>query len=112
MKNDIDSHEKSIEFWTDLEKEHSKSFYGCEIIKEKCGLDDAKDKSLPIDSFVVSYCCGETIYYDIVRSVKRVNVFNMYWDKFRKNLTKIEWTDGRVNPKLWGYQSPKSKKRK
>jgi len=36
----------------------------------------------------------------------------MYWDKIRSNLNKIDWGYGRINPKLWGYQVPKSKKRK
>jgi hypothetical protein len=40
------------------------------------------------------------------------NIFDMYWDKFGDALKKIEWADGRVNPRLWGYQAPKTKKRK
>ena len=113
MKDDTISNEKpSLESWTDQERELSKTRYGCEIIKERCNRSEAKDKSLPVDSYVVTYSCIEIICYDITRSGKRVSIFDMYWDKFGENLKKIEWTDGRVNPKLWGYQAPKAKKRK
>ena len=40
------------------------------------------------------------------------NIFDMYWDKFREGLKSIDFGYGRVNPRLWGYQSPKTKKRK
>lgn len=113
MKNDTNSDEKkSLESWTDQERELCKSRYGCEILKERCDPKDARDKSLPVDSFIVTYYCGDNLCYDITRSGKRVNIFDMYWDKFGQDLKRIDWTDGRVNPKLWGYQSPKPKKRK
>ena len=36
----------------------------------------------------------------------------MYWDKFGSNLKSIDFGNGRINPKLWGYKAPESKKRK
>ena len=103
---------KPIEVWTENEIQLSKSRYGCEIIKTRCEFRDSKDRSLPNDSFIVSYYSDDELCYDITRAGKRVNIFDMYWDKFGKNLKSIEWTYGRVNPKLWGYQAPKTKKRK
>lgn len=112
MSNDNASDIKTTESWTEHEIQLSKTRYGCEIIKSRCNFQDSKDRSLPNDSFIVSYYSGGELCHDITRAGKRVNIFDMYWDKFRNDLKSIEWTHGRVNPKLWGYQAPKSKKRK
>lgn len=98
--------------WSNQEKETSKSRYGCEILQEKCTKEDAQNKQLPIDSYLVTYAIDENIFYDIVKTSNRVSVFNMYYDKFGNCLKCIEWTDGRVSPRLWGYKPPQTKKRK
>ena len=98
--------------WSNQEKESSKSRYGCEILQEKCAKEDAKNKQLPIDSYLVTYAIDENIFHDIVRTSKRVSVFDMYYDKFGNCLKSMEWTDGRINPRLWGYKPPQAKKRK
>jgi hypothetical protein len=36
----------------------------------------------------------------------------MYWDKYREGLKDIRWTDGKVNPKLWGNPPKEPKKKK
>jgi hypothetical protein len=36
----------------------------------------------------------------------------MYWDKYREGLKDIRWTDGKVNPKLWGNEPKETKKKK
>ena len=48
---------------------------------------------------------------DLTRGTK-TNVFDMYWDKFKGGLKSITYGRGTVNPKLWGYQSPKPTKKK
>ena len=100
------------EVWSNHEKETSKSRYGCEILQERCNKQDAKNRQLPLDSYLVTYVIDENIFYDIVKTSKRVSVFDMYYDKFGNCLKSIEWTDGRVSPKLWGYKPPQTKKRK
>lgn len=104
--------DSNIEIWTESEKELSKSKYGCEIIKQKCSLQDAKDSSLPLDAYLVTYTVDGKLYYDITRTTKQVSLFDMYWDKFRGDFKSFRWADGKVNPKLWGYKSPDKKKRK
>ena len=100
------------EVWSNHEKETSKSRYGCEILHERCEKQDAKNKQLPLDSYLVTYVIDGNTLYDIVKTSKRVSVFDMYYDKFGNCLKSIEWTDGRVSPKLWGYKPPQTKKRK
>jgi len=112
-KEQASNRESSIEVWSAHEKETSKSLYGCEILKERCTPQDAKDSSLPLDAYLITYFADDRICYDIVRSAKQVNIFDMYYDKFGKgNIKNIRWADGKVNPKLWGYRPPEKKKRK
>ena len=104
--------ETITEVWSNHEKETSKSRYGCEILQERCTKQDAKNRQLPLDSYLVTYVIDGNTFYDIVKTSKRVSVFDMYYDKFGNCLKSIEWTDGRVSPRLWGYKPPQTKKRK
>jgi hypothetical protein len=84
----------------------------CQIVHSKCDKSAARDKSLPTNSYIVTYKLDDEIVYDIVICHKRSDVFDMYWDKYREDLKGISWTEGRINPKLWGYKEPEKKKRK
>jgi hypothetical protein len=76
------------------------------IIHKNCDSSLSKDKSLPINSYLVKYCSVDKIMYDIVQGT-RVNIFDHYYDEYGKVLA-INWTDGRVNPKIYG-STPKKK---
>ncbi len=84
----------------------------CNILHENCNPNLAKDKNLPTNSYIVAYLKEDKLTYDIVICHKRVDVFDLYWDKYREDLKKIQWTEGRINPKLWGYKAKEPKKRK
>jgi hypothetical protein len=81
----------------------------CYVLHQNCEKSVAKDKSLPLNSYLVTYISDEETAYDIVICNKQVDIFDMYWDKYREGLKDIRWTDGRVNPKLW--QSRKENKK-
>jgi hypothetical protein len=83
----------------------------CKVVHEKCEKEVAKDKSLPVNSYLVTYLLEDKLTYDIVICDKRANAFDIYWDKYRENLKSIEWTDGKVNAKTWGYKPPEKKKK-
>lgn len=80
------------------------------IIHVNCDISLAKDKSLPRDSYLVTYGNDGDQQYDIVRGLK-VEIFNYYWDKYR-DVRGIKWTEGTSNPKTWGYQAPEKKRKK
>jgi hypothetical protein len=82
----------------------------CLVLHQKCEKSVAKDKSLPLNSYLVTYISEEETFYDIVICNKQVDIFDMYWDKYREGLQDIRWTDGRVNPKLWQSRTEKTKK--
>ena len=87
--------------------------YGCEVILEKTTLEKAKDSSLPNDAYLIWYIVDGEECLDLTRCPKRVNLFDMYYDKYGPGaVQKIDFGYGRVNPKLWGYKQPEKKKRK
>ena len=88
------------------------AFMTCTVLHENCNLELSKDKSLPSNSYLVTYQSEDKIRYDIVTCTKRVDIFDTYWDKYRENLKDIRWTEGRVNPRIWGYKAKEIKKKK
>jgi len=104
--------EKDQETWTVQERELLKSRYGCEILKHNCTLEEARVTDVPKDAYIVTYLVSGKVCYDLTRSGKRVNVFDMYYDSMGDAIHSIEWGCGKINPKVWGYEAPKTKKRK
>lgn len=87
------------------------SSYGCEILLEKITLQQAKDPSFPTDAYLVTYVSDGEEYLDLCRGGKRVNIFDLYYDRYGC-VKDISWGYGKVNPKSWGYKQPENKKRK
>lgn len=80
------------------------------ILHKECDPSIAKDKSLPRDSYLISYMKDDTLVYDIARG-SRVELFDYYYDNFR-NIVGINWTDGTVNPKTYDYIPKENKNKK
>lgn len=102
--------EKSFS-WSKDEKDTSKKIYGCEIITERCSLEDIKNGNYPYDTYLISYMSGGKVFNDLTRSQKSVQLFDMYWDKFKHNLLSIKFANGKINPNSWNVK-PTSKKKK
>jgi len=83
---------------------------GINIIHVNCDPTDAIDKSLPRDSYLVKYGDNEQERFDIVQGLQS-DIFDHYWDKYR-DFRGMEWTEGTVNPKMWGYSPKENKKKK
>jgi hypothetical protein len=104
--------EKEMTQWTPEEKKEIPSQYGCEILFERTTLQQIKDPSLPNDAYVVIYEVDNQSYMDLCRG-KRVNIFDLYYDKFGPgSVKKIDWGFGRVSPRNWGYKVSEGKKKK
>ena len=83
------------------------------IIFEDCDPTQADDRTLPYTTYMVEYKKNGISHYDIAMSNKRVEIFDHYWDTYRHDFVTMNQTEGRTNPKLWGYKpSSDSKKRK
>ena len=81
------------------------------LLHQNCNPELANDRSLPYTAYIVTYEEDGEVSYDIVICNKQVEIFDYYWDKYREGLIGFKQTEGRVNPKLWGYK-PKEEKRK
>ena len=80
------------------------------VIHSDCDANLAKDTSLPNNSCLVIYIEDNKRKYDIVMSSKMVLIFDEYWDRYKDNLISIIYTEGRVNPRMWGIETKEKKK--
>ena len=80
-----------------------KEKYSLVVLNVACTLEEAKNKKLPTNSYLVHYLDMKKDaehyedHYDIVMGTK-VNVFDCYYDKIGKRLKSIGFTGGSVNP--------------
>ena len=90
------------------------SKYSCQVILEKCTLEQANDRSLPTDARLIRYKVDGQEYLDVTRSAKAANIFDLYFDTYGMGaLQSIDYGFGTISPGQWGYKSPsKTKKRK
>lgn len=82
------------------------------FIHQDCDPDLANDRSLPYNAYLVTYEYDGQTKYDIVQCGKKIEIFDHYWDRYREGLKTFKQTEGRVNPKLWGAEPPKTDKKK
>ena len=67
-----------------------------------------KDKSLPSDAYIVTYKIGDAVRNDLVRCHGRVNIFDMYYDKFGAgSIVSIEYGAWTCKSKDMGFTSTK-----
>tara|TARA_A100001201_G_C4018863_1_gene179920 strand:+ start:309 stop:575 length:267 start_codon:yes stop_codon:yes gene_type:complete len=82
------------------------------ILHQDCDPTLAQDKSLPQTAYLVEYLVDGLTKFDLVISGKKVDIFDQYYDDYRKDLLNITQSSGTANPKTWGDTSPSSKKKK
>ena len=100
-------------YWTLKEKEQLNNKYSTELIVENCNEEQRTNKYLPSDAYVVTYKHEKELRTDLVRAASRVNIFDMYYDKFGSSqLVSIEYGPGLMSPKLWGMEKPSKPRRR
>ena len=97
--------------WSKEERESSKQKYCCEILVSNGSLEDVSVTQAPNDALIVTYTINQKTHLDLTRGA-RSRVFDMYWDKFKSGLKKIDYGNGKISPKLWGYQSASTSRKK
>ena len=103
-EREVDQEEKQ-------EEKFKPADYSCEILLEKTTPEKANDKKFPTDAFNITYEVDGKECLDVARSSKRVNLFDFYYDKY-KNVKRIDYGHGTINPTQWGYKKPEKKARK
>jgi len=77
------------------------------VLHEKCDPKLAEDKKLPYTAYLIEYVEDEKTYYDIATCQKQTDMFDFYYDKYKKGLKGWKQSKGIVNPKLWNPESEK-----
>ena len=89
------------------------SKYSCQVILERCTLEQAYDRSMPTDARLIRYKVDGKDFLDVTRSAKAANIFDLYFDTYGKGaLQSIDYGKGTVSPGQWGYVSPSDAKKK
>ncbi len=82
------------------------------IINQNCDPEQAKDSSLPYSCYLVEYKVNGESCFDLVITGKQVDIFDHYYDQYGKDFVGFTQSEGKINPKLWGYTPNDSKKKK
>ena len=82
------------------------------VISKECDPSLAADRSLPYTAYLIEYLQDGITKFDIVASGKQVEIFDYYWDLYKKDFVNMTQTEGRTNPRLWTDPSSKKDKRK
>ena len=86
--------------------------YGCQLIYENATEEQLIDRKVPTDSMIIYYKVEDKVYKDLCRGSK-VNLFDLYFDKFGKgSIQKIDYGHGTISPSQWGYKPPEKRKRR
>lgn len=84
---------------------------GIKVIQSDCDPTLAQDRTLPNNAYLVEYLQDGITKFDIVMAAKTVDIFDEYYDKYRKDFKNMTQAEGRANPKLWGNESKPNKKK-
>lgn len=95
-------------FWTEEDRTEAKR-RGVSIMFSNTTIEDVKAqaKELPSDVHVIKYEMDGEVLYDAVRASKRVDIFDIYYDRLKTMNGKVLHISigyGTIKPKLWGYQ--------
>ena len=72
------------------------------VLQEKCDPKKALDKKLPYTAYLVEYTDKDNLLcYDIAIAGKAVDLFDHYYDKYKKGFKKFTQTEGRLSPSQW-----------
>ena len=84
------------------------------LLHENCPLTAADDKKLPYTAYVVTYKLEGKEVHDLAIANKEVDLFDHYYDKYKKDFVTFKQAGGIANPKTWypAGQEPKIPKSK
>ena len=87
------------------------------IIHENCDPKLAEDKKLPYTAYLIQYQIEANnvlqTRHDIAMGSQAVELFDYYYDKYKKGFKWLKQSEGRLRPQEWNTQpTPPRKKRK
>ena len=82
------------------------------IIHEKCDPKVSQDKKLPYTAYLIQYEVEGKVEHDIAMGDSQVELFDAYYDKYKKGLKWMKQSEGRQRPNMWNQATPTPPKRK
>ena len=82
------------------------------VIQEKCDPKLAEDRTLPYTAYLIEYKIEGKTTYDIAMGDSQVEIFDSYYDKYKKDFVGFKQTEGRQRPNLWRAAQPTPPKRR
>ena len=83
------------------------------VIHEKCDPKAAEDRDLPYTAYLIEYKVEGKPTYDVAMGDSQIEIFDTYYDKYKKDFVGFKQTEGRMRPNLWrGKQQPTPPKRR
>ena len=82
------------------------------ILKQDCKRDEAQDKTLPYTCYLIIYKVDDVEKYDIAMGSKQSEIFDYYYDLYKKNFVTMLQAEGRVAPNMWNDPKEAKKPRK
>ena len=71
------------------------------VLKENCTLEDAQDTKLPYTAYLVQYKVDGKDRYNLSVATKAVDLFDYYYDLYKKDFVSFRQAEGRVPPARW-----------
>ena len=87
-------------------------FMSITVIAEKCDPKAADDKTLPYTAYLIQYEHEGKVEHDIAMGQKAVDIFDHYYDKYKKGFKWLKQSNGTQKPNLWNQQAPKRKRKR
>ena len=106
--------------WTDEEREAAtRGDVNIFILNTTPEVIKEMDSELPSDTHLIEYTIDGKTSYDAVRGYKMSDIFNVYYDKFKRTehedirpqIVKITSGYGVIRPNLYGYKAVESSKK-
>ena len=82
------------------------------VIHEKCDLEKDNNTKLPYTAYVIQYEHEGKIVHDIAMGQKASDIFDHYYDKYKKGFKWLKQAGGTLRPNLWNAKPPQRKKKK
>ena len=82
------------------------------VIHEKCDLEKDNNTKLPYTAYLIQYEVEGKTHHDIAMGSKAVDIFDHYYDKYKKGFKWLKQSKGTQKPNLWNAKAPQRKKRK
>ena len=77
-----------------------------------CLIEAAQDPKLPYTAYLVTYKKDGETKYDLTMCQKAVDLFDHYYDAYKKDFISFKQSRGTIRPNLWNDPSEKKTKKK